>query len=248
MGKTPAFQLYSSDFYMDTAHWEAEEIGVYFRLLMFEWVNKTVPNNVKQMARIAGLSPKKFTKTWQIVSPKFVKENENNLINLKMESIREEQDDYRESQRLSGLKGVEAKKKKGVFPFDKSTDPASDPASDPATGNQALQSSPSSSVKSNSPKGAFAPPSKDEVENASGIKLKQDIQATGKVIYDKKLFPKVNAWINRMRKLNKNDRAILHTLLRCLMKPPRENPWAYCTKIIGIEDGNYNERDHQKTA
>ena len=69
MAKAPAFQLYASDFYMDTAHWEPETVGIYFRLLMFEWVNKSIPNNTRELARIAGLSPKKFTKNWKIISP-----------------------------------------------------------------------------------------------------------------------------------------------------------------------------------
>jgi len=97
-------------------------------------------------------------------------------------------------------------------------------------------------------KGTYVPPTKDEIENESAVKLKKDLQAASKEIYDKNIFPKVNAWVNTMRKSGKNDRAILHTLLRCIMKPPKESCWAYCTKIINIEDGNFNERDHQKTA
>ena len=39
MGKTPAFQLYAADFYMDTNSWSIDEIGIYTRLLFSEWVN-----------------------------------------------------------------------------------------------------------------------------------------------------------------------------------------------------------------
>jgi len=139
MGKPPAFQLYAADFYMDTAHWTPEEVGVYFRLLMFEWVNKTIPNNTRQMARISGLSPKKFTKTYQIVSPKFVKKDDENLINLKMESIREKQDNYRESQAIAGKKG--AKKRWNI-----DSNPNGDPIGEPNGETIALQSSSSNNT------------------------------------------------------------------------------------------------------
>ena len=111
MGKSPAFQLYAADFYMDTAAWGPEEVGVYFKLLMYEWVNKTIPNNMVRMARVSGLSPTKFTKTFKIISPKFVEKDEENFINLRMEKIREDQDNYRKKQKESGKKG--AKKRWG---------------------------------------------------------------------------------------------------------------------------------------
>ncbi|MFA5324160.1 MAG: conserved phage C-terminal domain-containing protein [Smithella sp.] len=134
MSKSPAFQLYAADFYMDTADWEPEEIGVYFRLLMYQWINKTIPNDTRRMARIAGLSPKKFTKNFKIISPKFSKKDDKFLINLKMEEIRHEQDNYRKSQSESGKKGAEKR-------WRERSDPIGDPIGEANSENIALQSS-----------------------------------------------------------------------------------------------------------
>lgn len=55
-------------------------------------------------------------------------------------------------------------------------------------------------------------------------------------------FKKTYAWIQRQRNLHMNPRAILHTLRQCQKYHP-DNPWSYCSRIIEIENGNFNERD-----
>lgn len=112
MGKSPAFQLYASDFDMDTASWNNEEVGIYFRLLMYQWVNGSIPSDPKRLSRIVRISAKKFQKRWQILKQKFTKKDEDNLVNLKMEKVRDAQARYREGQSKHGLKGVEVKRKK----------------------------------------------------------------------------------------------------------------------------------------
>ena len=50
-----------------------------------------------------------------------------------------------------------------------------------------------------------------------------------------------------MLKEKKSERAILHTLVRCAMKKDfLQGPWAYCLKIIQVEDGNFNEYEYRK--
>ncbi len=143
----PAFQLYAADFYMDTVEWSSTQVGIYFRLLMYEWVNGVLPNDEKRLARIAGTDPGNFKKTWaQDIAKKFSPNSDGNLINRRMEEVRLEQQEYRKSQREAGLRGVEVKKKKGIFPFDKSSNPSTDPSSNPASENQALLPSSSSSI------------------------------------------------------------------------------------------------------
>lgn len=145
MSQPPAFQLYAADFYMDTISWTNEEIGIYFRLLMCEWVNGPLPFEAKKLQKISQIGVKKWHKRWQIVGEKFKLNGDGKLINERLERVREEQLVYLQSQSESGKRGVEAKKKRGIYPFNKSSDPSStassDPSSDPATQNQALQSS-----------------------------------------------------------------------------------------------------------
>jgi uncharacterized protein YdaU (DUF1376 family) len=107
MAKPPAFQTYAADFFMDTNSWTVEEIGIYWRLLMTEWTNRTLPDDEERLSRIAGCKLKIFKKFWPIISQKFVHDGEGNLINLRMEEVREAQDLYIESQREKGKSGAE---------------------------------------------------------------------------------------------------------------------------------------------
>lgn len=108
MGKAPAFQLYASDFYVDTADWSVAEIGAYFRLLMAEWVNGPLPDDTKRLARIATLDHGNFVKLWgPTLQGKFVKNGNGTLYNRRLEEEREKQANYIEKQRIKGSKRAE---------------------------------------------------------------------------------------------------------------------------------------------
>jgi len=93
-------------------------------------------------------------------------------------------------------------------------------------------------------------PTKDEIDNSSSSKLKSEIDLVCDQLYEKKIFPKVHTWKNKMLKEKKNERAILHTLTRCFLKRVFKGttPWGYCKKIIEAEHGNYSEQDYHKTS
>ena len=97
-------------------------------------------------------------------------------------------------------------------------------------------------------------PDLESIEVDSKLKIKEELDKITKFLYDTKIFLKAPMFVNTMRKQEKNDRAVLHTLMRCRLKATREKfkddkaVWAYCTKIINVEDGNYNEKDFAKTS
>ena len=93
----------------------------------------------------------------------------------------------------------------------------------------------------------FELPTKEEIHESSDPKLEEDIGKVCQRLYEDKIFPEVNAFKNKMRKNKKNLRAILHVLSRCYLSKP-DDPWAFCQKIIQLEDLNYNERDYRKAA
>lgn len=101
MTKAPAFQLYAADFYMDTVGWSCEEVGLYFRLLMAEWVNGPLPNDTVRLAKTCQMSFKKFDHLFKNVLPKFVQNEEGYLINERLERTREKQIKYSESRKES---------------------------------------------------------------------------------------------------------------------------------------------------
>lgn len=107
MAKTPSFPFYAQDFDMDTNTWSNEEIGVYLRLLMSEWINGPLPDDTQKLAQIARISHKKFKNLFQICSTKFVRNGNGFLINKKMEEIREKVNKWIEQKRKAGEASAE---------------------------------------------------------------------------------------------------------------------------------------------
>jgi uncharacterized protein YdaU (DUF1376 family) len=247
--KTP-WPLFSEEFYMDTNDWSAEEVGIYTRLLMTQWANKYLRNDMGRLARIAGVSLKRFQKGWSTIRFKFHLSDDNKLQNLKMEEVRKEQFEYRKKQVMSGIKGAEVRWC-GHVPRD--SDPIGDPNGE--THGEQHGETMASNYNSNYKedilvKVADAPfelPTKEEITEASPIKTISDMDNVCTQLYEENVFPDVHAFKNKMLKAGKNEKAILHALCRCYLSKPEE-PWGFCKTILDVEDGNYNERDHAKTS
>lgn len=102
MGNAPAFQLFASDFFMDTISWTVEEVGIYTRLLLAQWTNGPLDNDTLRLSRIAGITHKKFLKWFPKVSQKFQESSDGKVFNLRLEETRQKQKSYIESQQLKG--------------------------------------------------------------------------------------------------------------------------------------------------
>jgi len=72
------------------------------------------------------------------------------------------------------------------------------------------------------------------------------IDEVAEQLYRSQKFPKVHAFKNKMLKEVKNPRALLDTLVNFARIPhvKGDGAWAYCTKVMQIENGNYNEQDY----
>jgi uncharacterized protein YdaU (DUF1376 family) len=91
---------------MDTGDWSTNEIGIYLRLLMYEWVNGSLPPETERLARIARCDHGNFKKSWgRSVGGKFTPNGNGMLYNRRLEEEREKQRQYSESRR----KGSDAK-------------------------------------------------------------------------------------------------------------------------------------------
>ena len=112
MGKSPAFRLYASDFDMDTNTWTNEEIGLYVRLLLSQWVNGPLPKNPKKLGKIGRISSKKFQKVFPGISHKFHVNGDGLIYNERLEKERVKQANYLEKQREHGKKSAENRWKK----------------------------------------------------------------------------------------------------------------------------------------
>ena len=139
MGKAPAFPLYAADFYMDTLTWDTDDIGVYFCLLMAEWVNGPLEKDTRKLAKIAKKTHQKFIKNFSKISQKFVvicTENGEFLVNNRLEEERKKQQYYKELQRVKGIKSGKSRFNHGLTTVEPTPQPK---------GNLSLSSSLSSS-------------------------------------------------------------------------------------------------------
>ncbi len=61
----PYFPFYVSDFDGDTRHMSVESIGIYIRLLIYQWTNGKIPSSEPMMVRIAGCGHDQFMESWE---------------------------------------------------------------------------------------------------------------------------------------------------------------------------------------
>ncbi len=106
MGKDPAYPLYAADFEMDTAEWDIDHIGLYYRLLNVEWVNKSLPSDTHSLARMGRIDHHRFITLWKVGKNKFPKNGDGRLYNKRMEDIRKEKEEYKLNKSNAGKKGM----------------------------------------------------------------------------------------------------------------------------------------------
>jgi uncharacterized protein YdaU (DUF1376 family) len=268
MGKAPAFQLYAADFYMDTASWEVDTVGLYFRLLIYQWVNGSIPNDMEKIARIGGCINNRKWRTnvarmWREQEHKWVTvPGTNELINLRLEASRQEQDNFRKSQQESGKRGAEKR-------WGKRSDPNGEPISDPNGETVALQSSSSSSSSEKIIKGytdkniqksepletkteerkPYVMPDKEDVTESSDRRINDLITEACNEIISREIYPKVFSYVQQQKNLHMNLRSILHALMNMIEASEKmkiESPRAYLDSIIKVEHGNYNAQEYYK--
>lgn len=89
---------------------------------------------------------------------------------------------------------------------------------------------------------------KDEIVSQGAIpKVKEEIEKLVEEFYQEKSFDKIHAFKNKAYKSH-NPRAVLHALIRWKIKPDKDPKlaWGYCTNILKVENGLYNEQDYLK--
>src|SRR3972149_3176053 len=88
MGKAPAYQMYAQDFDMDTASWPNIAVGIYQRLLNYEWINEGLPEDLQELASIAREKRKIFERNWiKFISKKFHENGSGLLTNKLLKTI-----------------------------------------------------------------------------------------------------------------------------------------------------------------
>jgi len=245
MGKAPAAQFYWNEWSRDLEEHPLEIEGAWMRICAKLWYSKEVRGKLTltldQWARVLRVDN---SNAFRILSylchenvgdfPGSVTDKSNGLITIICRRMyREEKariDNALRQQRLRDRR----KSNGGIT--DKSNGNITPPSS----------SSPSSS-KEEEEKEPRKNLSKEFIQEAAEPAIEETLEEVCQKLYTEKIFPEVYAFKTQAVKHKKNPRSILHTLSRCYLARP-DDPWAYCKKIIDLENLNYNERDYQKTA
>lgn len=140
---SPAFQLYPADFLVGTADMTPEEVGVFIRLLCYQWSKEGLPDNDGKLAALAGCHGNAIAS----VRHKFRMCEDGKLRNDRMEKVRSEQTEYRAKQAQNATKGWE--KRRLAMPPHDSGSPLAMP--DPLPKGCSISSPSPSSVPSTTP-------------------------------------------------------------------------------------------------
>lgn len=99
MGKAPAFQFYANDFLGATITWDAIACGMYIRLLCTQWVNGSIPDDQRRIAKAAGVDLAELQSEWHLLEPKFPRDGEGGRKNLRLEEVRSRQSEVSNSRK-----------------------------------------------------------------------------------------------------------------------------------------------------
>lgn len=105
---SPAFQFYARDWLSSSKvqRMSMTERGVYQTLLAFEWLDGSLPTDMKQLAAMVGMKASQFQRMWSsgALCECFV-ERDGRFVNERLESERQKQRDFRRRQSDNGSKG-----------------------------------------------------------------------------------------------------------------------------------------------
>lgn len=112
----PYLPLYVGDYLKDTGHLTTEEHGAYFLILMRMWsAGGALPNDEARLARLAGVSVKKWRPIWASLSEFFLIE-EGQVSHKRIAAELEKAKGLREKRAAAGAKGGAAKPLKNHGP------------------------------------------------------------------------------------------------------------------------------------
>ena len=87
--KPPSFDFFPDDFIAGTYHLPAEAVGIYVRLLCYQWNNGSIPLDENELARVAGVDADAMRTHMRTVMLKFMPDGCGGLKNARLERERE---------------------------------------------------------------------------------------------------------------------------------------------------------------
>jgi uncharacterized protein YdaU (DUF1376 family) len=107
--KSPAFQFYPGDYLSSSRvqRMSMTERGVYVTLLSFQWLDGSLPNDMRRLSQMVGMKQAQFDRMWKNgpLNECFVPTEDGRLVNTRLESERQKQLAFRERQQANGKRG-----------------------------------------------------------------------------------------------------------------------------------------------
>ena len=67
----PGFTFYPNDFLGGTHHMNAQQVGIYFRLLCHQWANGCIPTTKRRCCSVTGVTMAEWDEAWKVLREKF---------------------------------------------------------------------------------------------------------------------------------------------------------------------------------
>ena len=104
-----SFPFFYEDFLNGTSYMSPEEVGIYVRLLCYQWSKGGVPSDEEMLFRIAGLQQASNKLATSITKGKFLKDSDGILRNQRLAQIRDKAFDQMRKMSERGKKGAKAR-------------------------------------------------------------------------------------------------------------------------------------------
>lgn len=105
---SPAFQFYVKEWMSSTRVMSPEAKGVYMDFLAWSWDNGPLPTHEADLARLAGVSSRRFATIWLALKSKWTK-SADGYVNRRLEEQREALAAYRKQQAEKGRRSAAAR-------------------------------------------------------------------------------------------------------------------------------------------
>jgi len=80
----PAWQLYAQDFLTDVQEWDDAAVGVYIRLLNYQWINRSIPSTIKSLKTLCNTDEETLSYYWEnFIKHKFKQKTEDGRLQNK---------------------------------------------------------------------------------------------------------------------------------------------------------------------
>lgn len=112
MKAPPAWQCYAQDFLTDVQEWDDVAVGIYFRFLNYQWINRDLPETPKGLSRLCNSDEETVNKYWnECIGEKFVRNENGRFYNKRLEDYWQQLMNHRKKCSKAGKKSAESRKK-----------------------------------------------------------------------------------------------------------------------------------------